>query len=211
MSDINPYVVASIAGNFSIESTVNPGIWESLIPSTFDHEYQYDGIGGYGLGQWTNVGTQHGRLWNMYRFLRNNGYVATDGNGQMAFITYENYWTQNYGSIASLNEFMTSKSTDLAMLTMSWLRNWEGIGTESYEDRYSNAVEFLSYINDHKEDNPADYSWIYGNRFLSMNEMKNNTMCLYFYLTGYRPTPQPVPEDLLRLLLLFIKKKRRRY
>ena len=55
---ISAYPIAAAAGCFKRESGVNPGIWESLIvPSdTFYHVYQFDNIGGYGFGQFTNVG-----------------------------------------------------------------------------------------------------------------------------------------------------------
>ena len=45
---ISPYVVSAMCGCWAWESGMNPGIWESLTPTDWDHEYQYDGIGGYG-------------------------------------------------------------------------------------------------------------------------------------------------------------------
>lgn len=63
------YVAAAMCGNFWVESNLNPGIWEGLHASSFDHQYQGDGIGGYGIGQWTNVGTQYGRCWDLYQYL----------------------------------------------------------------------------------------------------------------------------------------------
>lgn len=200
--EASAYVIAAMAGNFAHESNVNPGVWESLVPSTFDHEYQYDGIGGYGLGQWTNVGTPHGRLWNMYSWLTANGYQPSDGNGQLAYIVHENTWYNNTGVYADLTAFLNSTSTDLYDLTREWLLNWEGIGTGTLDIRYGHAQTFLTYIQQHAQDDPADYDWISGNMYLSTSEMCNNAMCIYFYFQGYVP-PSPGGGE-----ILIVKKKR---
>ena len=194
----NPYVVAAIAGNFAVESNVNPGIWESLIPCAWDFQYDYTGKGGYGLGQWTNVGTPHGRCWNLHEWVNANGYTDGDGAGQLAFLIHEDYWlnsSSTLGSYTSLTEFLDYNATagDLYNLTHDWLINWEGIGTGTLSTRYAYAQRFLAYIELHQNDDPSSFTWISKNEYLSDAEMDNNAMCIYFWLTAGTPIP-PEPE-----------------
>lgn len=192
----NPYVVAAIAGCFQRESTVNPGIWESLTPTTFDHQYNYDGIGGYGLAQWTNVGTPYGRCWNLHEWVTQNGYQDGDGEGQLAFMLHEGYWTgsaQTHLSYTSLDEFLDYQATasDLPDLVWDFLANYEGMPGDNYLQRLQAAEHFASYIIDHQNDDPSNYSWISSNAYLSTAQMDNNVMCMYFYLTAGTPIPTP--------------------
>jgi len=184
----SPYVVAAMCGCFKRESTVNPGIWESLIPATFDRQYRYDNIGGFGLGQWTNVGTPHGRCWNLHEFCRKNGYKDGDGNGQIAFIIKENYWIGNSSlGMTSLTDFLNSGSTNLRALTSDFLACWEGVPGDAFDERYEAARDFLSYIDAHKNDPPTSWLWVSGNYYLGFpsQEMHNNVMCVYNALKGY--------------------------
>ena len=193
---VSKYVVAAMCGNFKAESNVNPGIWEQRIPSTWDHEYQYDDIGGFGLGQWTNVGTQYGRLWDLHTWVTSNGYQDGDGNGQVAYIPVENVWYSGSSlGYSTLSDFLNSNSTDLYALTYDWLICWEGIGTDSLAERYEAAQYFLDYLNAHENDNPADYVWISTNEYLDWWEMYNNVMCVYFAFNGYTPPTPPDPPD----------------
>ena len=185
-----------MCGNFKVESNVNPGIWEQRIPSTWDHEYQYDDIGGFGLGQWTNVGTPYGRLWDLHTWVTSNGYQDGDGNGQVAYIPVENLWYSGSSlGYSTLSDFLSSNSTDLYSLTYDWLICWEGIGTGTLEERYEAAQYFLDYITVHENDNPADYEWISTNEYLDWWEMYNNVMCVYFAFNGYTPPTPPDPPD----------------
>lgn len=52
-------------------------------------------------------------------------------------------------------------------------------------ERYSYAQQALAYIQAHKDDDPSNYRWIVGNRFLATNETLNNVMCLYFWFKSY--------------------------
>lgn len=193
---VSAYVIAAMCGNFMQESNVNPGIWESLVPSEWDHEYEYDAIGGYGLGQWTNVGTPYGRLWDLHTWVTNNGYADGDGNGQLAYIPVEDVWYSGSSlGYNTLSDFLASTSTDLYSLTYDWLTCWEGIGTGTLDTRYESAQYFLDYIEAHANDDPNDYSWISANRYLSWNEMYNNVMCVYFFFNGYVPPTPPTPPD----------------
>ena len=192
MPAISAYVIAAMAGCFAVESNVNPGVWESLIPSTFDHVYNYDGIGGYGLGQWTNIDDPHGRLWKMYEYLTSHGFKSYDGYGQLEYIIAENYWAnspETRGDYHSLTEFLTTKSTDLSNLVWDFLANWEGVPGNAFEKRLAYAQDFLAYIQEHENDNPNKYTWISRNSYLTIDQMKNNVMCMYFYLASGDITP----------------------
>lgn len=195
------YVIAAICGNFAHESYLNPGVWENLVVCDWDH-YPYDGNGGYGLGQWTNTTGPDGRLYQLYLWMTSHGYAMDDGNGQLAYILDENTWYQNTGQYASLTDFLNSTSTDLYDLTREWLLNWEGIGTTSLPERYSWAQTFITYIQQHQNDDPADYQWITGNFPLDTSERCHNAMVVYFYFQGYVP-PSPGGGE-----ILIVKKKR---
>lgn len=175
------YVIAAICGNFAIESNINPGLWESMIQCAWDYQYEYTNKGGYGLGQWTNVGTPYGRCWNLHTWVTSNGYTDGDGDGQLAFLLHEDYWANVWGSYSTLTDFLQSSSTDTDMLTECWMRNWEGIVNNTLPQRKAYAAQFLQYIQAHKNDDPGSYTWISVNRYLSNSEMQNNVMCVYFW------------------------------
>lgn len=189
---VNPHVIAAICGNFAIESNINPGLWESLVESTFDHEYEYDNIGGYGLGQWTNVGTSHGRLYKMAEWLRANGHVTDSGNGQLDYLFAEDYWTPNPNSelhYETLTDFINSDSTGIAGLVHDFMLCWEGISNGTLNQRVQWAVDCLNYYESHKDD-PVEWTWIKGNRYLTTDEVLNNAMCVFKALTrGYPAEP----------------------
>lgn len=162
---VSDYVIAAICGCWYRESHVNPAIWESLKVSTWDHQYQYDGIGGYGFGQWTNVGTSHGRLYKMYQWMTSHGYAMTSGDGECAYVLAENYWKGNVdtSSYPSLSRFMASASTDLDHLVAVFLGNWEGVPNDHIKERRGHASRFLKYIQRNK--NKTSYKWHYGNTY----------------------------------------------
>lgn len=172
---VSAYVIAAICGNFWTESSINPAIWENLNTQT-DYTVQYVG---YGLGQWTNVGTGNGRLYNLMTFLQSNGYDITSGNGELEFLMEENYWSHadSYG-FDSLRNFLTSESTDITMLTHAWNWCWEGIHNSTWDARVQQAQQCYNYIVGHADDT-AITEWIYGNRFLSVNERLNNAVMIY--------------------------------
>lgn len=180
------YVVAAIAGNFWQESGINPGIWEGLEESSFTSL-----LHGYGIGQWTNVGDTHGRLFKMAQWVLDNGYEVYDGDGQVKYLLVENYWTpqQEAAAFPTLQDFLNSDSTDLEMLTHAWNIGWEGIHDDSWDARVGYARICYSYILEHAND-PDITEWIQGNRFLSESERLNNVIMLYRALAG-NVTPQP--------------------
>ena len=183
---VSKYVVAAMCGCWWRESGVNPAIWESLIPCAWDYEYEYTRKGGFGLGQWTNVGTTQGRLYNLHQWVTGNGYSDGDGYGQLEFMLYEGYWANSSQSrlgYNSLTQFLQSSSTDLGDLVWDFLANWEGVAGDHYSQRLRWARQCLSYIEAHENDGNT-YSWIAGNRYLSEAQTLNNAMVVYNYISG---------------------------
>lgn len=215
------YVVAAIAGNFARESTVNPGIWESLIvPSDsvpWYHVYVVgQGIGGYGLGQWTNwknpnTGAISWRTKNLYDWLTANGFSPDSGDGQLTYMIYEGVWansSQTRGNYTSLFEFLNSDSTNLSDLVWDFLANWEGVPGNAFQERLNYATQFYQYIQEHKNDNPNDYSWIAKNGYLTESEKLNNVMCMYFYFSNGDPTPpyvKPINKLPLWMMVRYLR------
>src|SRR5699024_5740954 len=66
--------VAGMLGNMETESTINPGLWQSLIEGNMS--------GGYGLVQWTPAS-------NYINWANSNGYNIGDINGQIERLNYE--------------------------------------------------------------------------------------------------------------------------
>lgn len=194
-STISPYVIAAICGCWMEESGLNPGIWESLIPCAWDFQYDYTGKGGYGFGQWTNVKTPHGRCYNLHTWVTSNGYADGDGNGQIAFMMHEGYWTARNSSMGfnTLADFLASTSTNLDALVKDFLACWEGVPGNKLAKRQQNAREFFAYIQNHWSDDPSQYSFVSANRYLSTTETYNNLMCIYFNLIGTPVPPGPGP------------------
>lgn len=200
------YVIAAMCGCWYRESGVNPGIWESLVPCAWDYEYEYTSKGGYGLGQWTNVGTSDGRLYRLHQWVNANGYTDGDGNGQVAYITVEGYWNGSYngtgdnaetrGSYGSLANFLNSSSTNLDNLVWDFLANWEGVPGNAYSERLEWANKFLTYLQAHGGESA---SWTSKNNYLSEEESYQNALCVYNYFSGYTPEPEPQPEGTYRI------------
>lgn len=186
---VSKYVVAAMCGCWKRESGVNPAIWESLIPCAWDFQYDYTNKGGFGLGQWTNVGTSHGRLYNLHTWVTDNGYGDGDGDGQLEYILVENYWTPKPAAhlgYQSLSEFLESNSTSIDDLVWDFLACWEGVTGDAYDERLLWANTFLTYINEHQHDQTT-WSWIAGNNYLSTDEMCNNVMVIFKYMSGGFP------------------------
>lgn len=183
---ISKYVVAAMCGCWCRESGVNPAIWESLIPCAWDYEYQYTNRGGYGLGQWTNVGTPHGRLYRLHQWVTNNGYGDGNGYGQLEYVLAENVWYDKPESrlgCHSLTQFLECTSTNVHDLVWDFLANWEGVTGNAYTLRCQYADDILRYIDAHVNDGQS-YSWITGNRYLSFAQTCNNAMVVFQYIGG---------------------------
>ena len=188
---ITNYVIAAMCGNFMAESTVNPAIWESLTPTSWDHQYAYDNIGGFGLGQWTNVGTPHGRCWNLHEWVTSNGYADGDGIGQLEFLIHEAYWSPtsiSQSAYNTLEDFLHSDSTDINELTKEYMWHWEGINNRTLSNRQQFAQRAYTYITEHFNDNNIT-TWISGNFYLSESQALNNCVLIARYLSsGYIPS-----------------------
>lgn len=198
MASPSKYVIAAICGNFWYESNINPGIWESLTVVDWTSQWK-DNTGGYGLGQWTNVGTSQGRLYRLHEWLVDNNKSLTDGNAQLDYLIEENYWTskpsQGYGDFDSLTQFLNSPSSDLTYLTHYFNICWEGIRNDTWDDRPVQTQKIFDYLTNHSNDS---VSWIAKNDWLSIDERYNNAVCVFQYMSGIKipdtPEPTPTPE-----------------
>lgn len=201
----NLYVIAAICGNFYQESTVNPGIWEGLTV----------GAPGFGLGQWTDNPPQVMRRTALFNWLDANGYSRDSGDGQLAFLVYENLWIPSLispSAYQTLNDFFQSTSTNLQDLVLEWMYHWEGINDGTDGIRYSAAQHFLSVF---QNDDGTRLPWFTGNYYLSLNaESTDNALRIMDFFLGSSPpgpqppTPQPPTDDELIAMLNLARKKK---
>lgn len=187
---VSDLVISAICGNFWRESTVNAGIWESLIPMSWDYIYNYSdpNKGGYGIGGFTNTQGPYGadmRLLRMHDWCVDNGYAVDDGNAQLYYIVFvERLWAGHYQN-DDFDDYLSSTETDLYTLVDQWCRYWEGVPGNAMPERFAYAQQAYDYIQAHKNDDPSTYHWVAGNRFLTTAETLNNVMCLYFWFKSY--------------------------
>lgn len=178
---VSIFVVAAICGNWWQESGINPGVWEGLEEAGWESDKH-----GYGLGQWTNVGDSHGRLYQLYSFLTENGYELDSGDGQLEFLIQEDYWIadESWGlAYENLQAFLTSDSEDLEALTHAFNDGWEGIHDDSWDTRVENAQRVYEYLLEHADD-PNITEWKKGNTYLSEEDRFNNAVMIYRALNG---------------------------
>ena len=190
---VSDYVVAAMCGNFFQESNVNPGMWQDQIvpPAPMWNSLNR----GYGLGQWTNTGGDtDGRLYQLHSYVTSHSYADGNGDGQLDFLLYENYWTPGSTSqYADLSAFLNSSSTDIEALVTEWKLHWEGNPDDSLRIRVNAATFYLTTIQARKNDDPSQYTWTSKNAYLTEAERIGNVMRIYFYLNGQSPAPTPVP------------------
>lgn len=186
------FVIAAMCGNFNEESWVNPGVWEN---TTVPPEPMWEQLNvGYGLGQWTNTnGDTHGRLYQLHSWMTSNGYNIDDGDGQLDYLVYENYWLNNEAGYDDLLDYLQSTDTDIPRLVEQFKLNWEGNYNNTLQRRIDAATDFYNAILERKNDDPALYAWISSNDILTPSEKINNVMCIYFYFKGYNPSPPTPP------------------
>lgn len=122
------YVVAALAGNAWRESHVNPTLSQI-------------GGGAFGLFQWDGD-----RKTALLKWLSDNGYEDTSPEGQMQYLIVEGDWIGSFGGISSLEEFLTSTSTDVAMLTQAFCTCWERPGVPALAERINFANQALEFI-----------------------------------------------------------------
>lgn len=173
------YVAAAICGNWMAESTLNPGQWEAGAKQ------------GFGLGQWTD-NSESTRRTELLNWLSENGYESNDGDGQLAYFIHEGTWLKNppADDFDSLEDFLTSDSTDISYLTEVFMKGWEGLLNGNLDDRirYANGYYdyFIAHGNDDTQpwyseenyDNPASTYMEYGS-----DANLNNALLIYRYLS----------------------------
>ena len=182
-TDISLEVVSAICGNWYHESNINPGIFQNLheVDLTDDDE-----AGGYGLGQWTNnPNTGITRRTDLVEWLRSNGYADDDGDGQLEYFLYEDVWysDQEAADFADLTDFLYTDITDITELTHAFCIGWEGIHDSSWNTRVEYANICYDYILEHAQDSDIT-DWVTGNMWLTEDEILNNAVLVYRYLSS---------------------------
>lgn len=160
------YVIAALAGNAWRESHINPTL-------------QQLGGGAFGLFQWD--GTRREALLS---WLSDNGYESTDPNGQMQYLIVEGDWQGSYGGISSLDEFMQSDSTDIAMLTTAFCTCWERPGVPALDERIQFANKALEYIQDNANDTSITTWETEPMYYLSEAQALKNAVLMYRYYSA---------------------------
>lgn len=127
--------IAGMLGNMQTESTINPGIWQSLIEGS-------GGGGGWGLVQWTP--------WtNFTNWADANGYAWDDGNAQLKWIDERTVpfgqWIPTSAYDFSFATFKTSTESP-EYLASAFLKNFERAGVEAEELRRTRARTWFEFI-----------------------------------------------------------------
>ncbi len=161
------YVVSALAGNAWRESHINPTL-------------QQQGGGAFGLFQWDGE-----RRDNLLTWLTENGYSQTDANGQMKYLVVENDWLGTFDDISSLEEFLTSKSTDIASLTEAFCTCWERPGVPALNERINFANRAYEFIQANAQ-NTSIKDWITEPMYyLTEEQALHNAVLMYrFYSAG---------------------------
>lgn len=160
------YVIAALAGNAWRESHINPTL-------------QQLGGGAFGLFQWDGT-----RRESLLSWLSDNGYDSTDPNGQMQYLIVEGDWQGSYGGISSLDEFMQSDSTDVAMLTTAFCTCWERPGVPALDERIQFANKALEYIQDNANDTSITTWETEPMYYLSEAQALRNAVIMYRYYSA---------------------------
>lgn len=126
--------IAGVLGNMQQESTINPGLWQSL------KEYNYSG--GFGLVQWTPA-TKYTN-WAVA-----NGYAIGDGTGQMYWIDQlaesTGEWIKTSAYNLTWEQFKASTETP-EYLCSAFLKNFERAGVEVEETRKEYARKWYDFL-----------------------------------------------------------------
>lgn len=126
--------ICSMLGNMQRESTINPGIWQSLDEGNTSL--------GYGLVQWTPAT-------NYLDWCDSMGYEYGAMDSNLKRIIYEMnrglQWIETDAYPISFLEFSTSTES-IEYLTTAFLKNYERAGVEALSERISNAEYWFSYL-----------------------------------------------------------------
>lgn len=126
--------IAGILGNMESESTINPGIWQSL------NEGNYSG--GFGLVQWTPAT-------NYTNWASANGYDISDPDGQLLWIDTQTVptgqWIATSDYDISFDSFKTGAQSP-EYLASAFLKNFERAGVEVESERRAQARKWYNYL-----------------------------------------------------------------
>lgn len=126
--------IAGLLGNMESESTINPGIWQSLNSGNMS--------GGFGLVQWTPAT-------NFTNWADSNGYSSTDGYAQLKWIdevtTSFGQWIPTDSYPITFEQFKTSTETP-EHLASAFLKNFERAGVEVEEERRTQARKWFNFL-----------------------------------------------------------------
>lgn len=137
--------IASILGNMSVESSLNPGRWQSDNVNNLD--------GGYGLVQWTPAT-------NYINWCANNGIVDySEMDSNLARIQYEFdnnlQWISTDSYPISFEEFSKSNES-IEYLTTAFLKNYERAGVEHLETRINYSNMWYEGMQDYDDNDYPD-------------------------------------------------------
>lgn len=126
--------IAGLLGNMESESTINPGIWQSLNSGNMS--------GGFGLVQWTPAT-------NFTNWADANGYSWSDGYAQLEWIdtvtTSFGQWIPTSDYPLSFENFKRSSESP-QYLASAFLKNFERAGVEVEFERRSNAYKWYTFL-----------------------------------------------------------------
>lgn len=165
-SGSSAYVIAALAGNAWRESHINPTL-------------NQQGGGAFGLFQWDGSRRDSLQAW-----LSDNGYGLTDPNGQMQYLLVEGDWQGSFNGISSLDEFMSSTSTDIAALTEAFCSCWERAGVPALQERIDFANKAYSYIIAHANDTSITAWETEPQYYLTEAQALNNAVLMYRFYGG---------------------------
>lgn len=135
-------VICAVLGNMQVESTINPGIWQSLNPNPNL---------GWGLVQWTPST-------NYTDWADANGYAHDDGYGQLEWIENETVpfgqWIPTANYPISFADFKVSNES-VDYLTRAFCANFERAGSPDYATRVANAEYWYDYLQNVNPFNPS--------------------------------------------------------
>lgn len=126
--------ISGLLGNMQRESTINPGLWQSLKEGNYS--------GGYGLVQWTPA-TKY------TNWAKANGYDIGDGTVQLYWIDQLSESTGEWIKTSAYNltwsQFKTSTETP-EYLASAYLKNFERAGVEEEEARRQYARSWYDFL-----------------------------------------------------------------
>lgn len=159
-------VVSALAGNAWVESKVNPTV------------LQQSGTA-FGLWQWDSA-----RKLAMIGWLTAEGYSDDDPEGQMRYMVHEDFWQGSHQGITNLQQFLTSTSSDIDMLTEAFCNCWELPATPNLRQRQEFAQLAYRYIQAHANDSTITEWETVPMYYLSEAQALNNAVMMYRFFSA---------------------------